>query len=251
MKPPIITGFKFVKTTFNTDSFETIVNINNFDRTRHRIVLQIENKTYTLTNSILKILLPRKAPTIPILPGLQPRVSIFVKPYVYDFKADEILLARKQEFAYNPILQNYFATDTLLSTTNMILGDFTKDKKVTKIEGPFGTENKKVTTVKLGEPYTFTATPNQTVAEFYLLAIKWAYRLDDGELTMFKNQTEIANGTQAQITVTFPKSFKASKIKVYAFFKAASERVCVEVGTDYVVVAENEVILAFLLSSTH
>ena len=165
---------------------------------------------------------------------LQPTANVWAKAYVYDFKADEIVLARKQEFAYNPILQNYFATDTLLSTTNMILGDFTKDKKVTKIEGPFGTENKTVTTIKLGEPYTFTATPNQPVAEFYLLAIKWAYRLDDGELTFFKNQTEITNGNQAQITVTFPKSFKASKIKIYGFYTAASERVCVELGTDYV-----------------
>ena len=152
---------------------------------------------------------PKKPPTLPILPGLQPTANVWVKPYVYDFKADEILLARKQEFAYNPILQNYFATGTLLSTANIILGDFTKDKKVSKTEGPFGTENKKVTTVKLGEPYTFTATPNQTVAEFYLLAIKWAYRLDDGELTMFKNQTEIANGNQGQITVTLTKQFDA------------------------------------------
>ena len=197
-----------------------------------------------MTNNSIKFTLPKKPIDNPILPCVQPSISLWAKAYIYDFKTDEIVLARKQEFEFNNSQQTYVPIDELLTTTTMILGDFNKDKKVTKIEGPFGTENKKVTTVKLGEPYTFTATPNQPIAEFYLLAIKWAYRLDDGELTMFKNQTEIANGTQAQITVTFPKSFKASKIKVYAFFKAASERVCVEVGTDYVVVAENEVIVA-------
>ena len=186
-----------------------------------------------VTGNTHKIFLPRNAPAIPFLPGLQPSTDLWVKAYVYDFKADEIVLARKQEFEFSNSQQTYVPIDGLLTTTTMILGDFTKDKRVKSIFGPFDTDGNVVTQIKLGESYTFRATPNQLVAEFYLLAIKWAYRLDDGELTMFKNQTEIANGTQGQITVTFPKSFKASKIKVYGFYKAASERVCVEVGTDY------------------
>ena len=235
MKTPIINNIKFQPLSFSDkENFEITINSNNFDKTRHRIVLQIANKTYMVTGNTQKIFLPRKAPTIPILPGLQPSTDLWVKAYVYDFKADEIILARKQEFEFSNSQQTYLPIDDLLTTTTMILGDFTKDKKVTKIEGPFDAEGNVGTQIKLGEQYTFKATPNQPVAEFYLLAIKWAYRLYDGELTFFKNQTEIANGTQGQITVTFPKSFKASKIKVYGFYKAASERVCVEVGTDYV-----------------
>ena len=83
-----------------------------------------------MTNNTLKIFLPRKAPAIPILPGLQPSTDLWVKAYVYDFKADEIVLARKQEFEFSNSQQTYVPIDDLLTTTTMILGDFTKDKRV-------------------------------------------------------------------------------------------------------------------------
>jgi hypothetical protein len=100
------------------------------------------------------------------------------------------------------------------------------DLKVTKVEGPFDENGKKVDKVKKGSFYTYKATPSRkpTVAEVILL--KWATKNDNGEIKELigvssKNQLS----KEGEIIINIAINEDCEIAKIYAYFKKASEKV--------------------------
>ncbi len=175
MEAPKITRISLLNLPFiSKNTFEVMINISKFDKTKHRIIVQIENKVYEFEGNSKFVKIPIKTNNNPLFAGLQPSHDIRIKGFIYNFIDDKIVESKLQEFGYNPLIATFFPNDHLLSTVPIIMGGWKKDKKVIKVEGPFDAEGKIVTVVKQGESHTFKATPNQSMLSMELLTIKWA-----------------------------------------------------------------------------
>jgi len=101
------------------------------------------------------------------------------------------------------------------------------DLRIIKLEGPYDETGKLVSEIKAGQSYSYLATPTRTPTASEVLLLKWAAKLDDGEITEIRAggvHNQLFNG---KITVGIRVNTEFKKVKVYAYFKAASESVSV------------------------
>ena len=134
MNAPQITKISLLHLPFITeDSYEVLVNLKNFDKTKHRVIVQVNMKNYEPEWNTVIIKLPTNLK--------ENSNNIRIKAFVYDFANDKVLDAKLQEFVqkptapqlatspaariFGPINQiavtSYVPNDELLSTSPVIL----------------------------------------------------------------------------------------------------------------------------------
>jgi hypothetical protein len=237
MKPATITAIGINANALRTTQ-RVFVTTQNFNPERHRIILRVNGRYYDnlLNYFILDITLGQNKNPFPFqFPGTAEYITIHAQ--LYDYKSDEIIATKKQEF-----LKQSFTFKKVgdLDKTNPAHFNFFWNSKrlVSKVEGPFDKDGKLRSEIKPGERYYFTATPNQDLHNVELLSVKWSYRYDDGEITRFKNHSEtVSNGCNV-MECTFHKDPK--KIKVYAYFFDPSEKVMVKFTNSGITEEEEE-----------
>ncbi|TRW25665.1 DUF3289 family protein [Flavobacterium zepuense] len=101
------------------------------------------------------------------------------------------------------------------------------DLRITKLEGPYDETGKLVSEIRVGQSYSYLATPTRTPTASEVLLLKWAAKIDDGEITEIRAggvHNQLSNG---KITVGIRVNSEFKNVKIYAYFKAASESVSV------------------------
>lgn len=101
---------------------------------------------------------------------------------------------------------------------------------ITKVEGPFDDKGNKVDFIKKNIQYTYKATPSRKLKEREIKLLKWAIKVDSGNK---KNLTNVGEHNQlskdGKIIIGITINQDCEKVRVYAFFKKASEKVSVEI----------------------
>lgn len=104
------------------------------------------------------------------------------------------------------------------------------DLEVTKVEGPYDDERNLVKEVKVGESYTYKATPSRIPADFELHLLKWAIKNDDKEV---KKLSGVSFHNQLASDGTMPLNIRiadSNKATVFAYFTDVSENTGVEIN---------------------
>lgn len=101
--------------------------------------------------------------------------------------------------------------------------------KITKLEGPFDEAGKLVKNVKVGEFYTFKATPSRKPIDVEIPALKWALKPDDKEQYQVNGAGIYNRLIDGKIVIKLRMPAMEEKVKVYAFYNKPSESVKVEV----------------------
>ncbi len=96
-------------------------------------------------------------------------------------------------------------------------------KRVVKIEGPFNNADVPVDILVPGESYYYLATPNREMDDEELLTMKWAYKVDDGEITPFQKSKYSKSKGKSKMSGSLPKDFAADRTTVYAYFNRPSD----------------------------
>lgn len=96
-------------------------------------------------------------------------------------------------------------------------------KRVVKIEGPFNKNDELVDILIPGEAYHYLGTPNRDMDDAELLTMKWAYRIDDGEITPFLKSKYSKSKGKSKMSGSLPADFSANNATVYAYFNRPSD----------------------------
>ena len=96
-------------------------------------------------------------------------------------------------------------------------------KRVVKIEGPFNKNDELVDILVPGEAYYYLATPNRDMDDAELLTLKWAYRIDAGEITPFLKSKYSKSKGKNKMSGSLPPDFAANSATVYAYFNRPSD----------------------------
>ncbi len=96
-------------------------------------------------------------------------------------------------------------------------------KRVVKIEGPFNKNDELVEILVPGEAYYYLATPNREMDDAELLTLKWAYRIDAGEITPFQKSKYSKSKGKNKMSGSLPPDFAAASATVYAYFNRPSD----------------------------
>jgi hypothetical protein len=99
--------------------------------------------------------------------------------------------------------------------------------KITKLEGPFDDAGKLVKTVKVGEFYTFKATPSRKPIEVEIPSLKWALKPDNKEQYQVNGAGIYNRLIDGKIVIKLRMPAMEEKVKVYAFYNKPSESVSV------------------------
>jgi hypothetical protein len=101
MNAPQITKISLLHLPFITeDSYEVLVNLKNFDKTKHRVIVQVNMKNYEPYGNTVIIKIP-KSPELATANNL-----LRIKAFIYDFVNDKIVESRLQEFVMKKQLQS-------------------------------------------------------------------------------------------------------------------------------------------------
>lgn len=224
-----------VSKRIDKNDYEVNISVSNPDKSRYKIIAKIANRVMgeVPSNSPIKVdFLYNEAYANDMSDKTVVVLRIIVQ--VYDTETDKVVLSKKQDYHMEEknkeFIPQYEQPGTAVD--NSILGYWTKSKKVANVEGPFTAADCKikVAEVKIGERYYFRATPNVKVQPPEVLAVKWQYRYDDGELKSFNYATETAVGNNNVMSCIFSKT--PSQIQVYAFFKSPSDTAMVSFGVE-------------------
>lgn len=212
------------------NDYEVNISASGLNKERHRVIAKIANKVFgeVEANSPIKVNFSFNEAFANDMSD-KTIVALRIIVQVYDIETDKVILTKKQDYYMNEKTKEYIPHQDIPTSAvdGSIQGYWHKGKLVSKVEGPFTDADCKTiaSEVKIGTRYYFAATPNQTLHQPELLAIKWSYRYDDGEITKFNFASESVVGNTNVMSCIFHKEPK--EIKVYAFFKEPSEKVAV------------------------
>jgi len=99
----------------------------------------------------------------------------------------------------------------------------TQMKRVVKIEGPFNKNDELVDILVPGETYYYLGTPNREMDDEELLTMKWAYKVDAGEITPFLKSKYSKSKGKSKMSGSLPGDFAADSATVYAYFNRPSD----------------------------
>lgn len=88
-------------------------------------------------------------------------------------------------------------------------------KHIVKIEGPFDSTGKLVSSLEIGKNYSYIALPSEQMTPDELKSVNWSYQYDSGTIAVFKNAIISAENGNSKITCKFDQNSKT--ITVYAF----------------------------------
>src|SRR6187402_1005253 len=105
------------------------------------------------------------------------------------------------------------------------------DLKITKIEGPYDDKGNLASMISLGKSYTYKATPNRKPTISEVVMLRWATKEDDKKVEEIRG-TSIANQLKDdKIIIGITINRDCEKVKIYAYFKKASDKTSVEIKT--------------------
>lgn len=230
-----ITAFKVRKIPLskveNNKDYEVGVSVSNWDKNRYFVILKVANKVHDDLDKygLVKVNLYYDE-SFASDNNYHTLVTFTMVAQIYDAELDKIIDTKKQDYYLNEKTKEFIPNTPAPANTveGSIQGYWHKNKLVAKVEGPFSDADCKtiVSDVKIGTRYYFKGTPKQKLHKSELLAMKWNYRYNDGDLTEFNHASETAIGNTNIMNCTFHK--KPKNIQVYAFFKNPSEKVMVE-----------------------
>lgn len=96
-------------------------------------------------------------------------------------------------------------------------------KRVVLIEGPFNKNDELVDILVPGEAYYYLATPNRDMDDAELLTMKWAYKVDNGEITPFQKSKYGKLKGKSKMSGSLPPDFAGATATVYAYFNRPSD----------------------------
>jgi hypothetical protein len=96
-------------------------------------------------------------------------------------------------------------------------------KRVVKIEGPFNKNDELVDILVPGEAYYYLGTPNRNMDDAELLTMKWAYKIDNGEITPFQKSKYSKSKGKSKMSGSLPADFTGATATVYAYFNRPSD----------------------------
>ena len=96
-------------------------------------------------------------------------------------------------------------------------------KRVVKIEGPFNKNDELVDILVPGEAYYYLGTPNREMDDTELLTMKWAYKIDTGEITPFLKSKYSKLKGKSKMSGSLPSDITANSATVYAYFNRPSD----------------------------
>ncbi|WP_136668426.1 DUF3289 family protein [Flavobacterium sp. H122] len=99
--------------------------------------------------------------------------------------------------------------------------------KITKLEGPFDDKGKLVKNVKIGEFYTFKATPSRKPLAVEIPSLKWGIKPDKKEMYQVKGAGGYNLLIDNKILIKLRVPGIEEKAKIYAFYNKPSESVSV------------------------
>lgn len=99
----------------------------------------------------------------------------------------------------------------------------TQMKRVVKIEGPYNQNDELVEILVPGQTYYYLGTPNREMDDAELLTMKWAYKVDAGEITPFQKSKYSKSKGKSKMTGSLPPDFAANTATVYAYFNRPSD----------------------------
>jgi hypothetical protein len=207
--------------------YKAHVQVTGFDKKRHRMIVQINNQNFeTDYDAKTKKATIKQPYQLKDSNGFLPSKEVMtVKAYLYDFIADKVLYGIRTGFTVGPWDYTPVIAEEPVSTVPVISGYWDKEKKVTKVTGPFDEDGNLVTEIKAGEWYTYKGKPNKPLLTTDLLSMKWAYRYDDGEITSFKHHKESVEKGVNVMRCSFPEGIQAKELTVYAYFVEPVDRV--------------------------
>jgi hypothetical protein len=96
-------------------------------------------------------------------------------------------------------------------------------KRVVQIEGPFNKNDELVDILVPGEAYYYLGTPNRDMDDAELLTMKWAYKVDNGEITPFLKSKYGKLKGKSKMAGSLPPDFAGTSATVYAYFNRPSD----------------------------
>ena len=116
--------------SLRNDDHMVIVSVPNYDPKSQRVLVSVNNKVTegkynpVTRNITAKLVAPSVNASNPFAALLPSNPDTRVKVFVYDFLKDAIIAAKLQEFEIAPQQLEYTATDELLTTSPVIMGNF-------------------------------------------------------------------------------------------------------------------------------
>ena len=139
----MISKITLYKQSLKSDDHMVVATPISYDPKSQRILISVNNKVAEATynpktgNVTAKIVAPQTNANHPLASQLPQNTAMRVKVFVYDFIQDKILDAKLQESEFNFQELNYKATDDLLTTSPVIMGDWDKIGLVEKATNLF------------------------------------------------------------------------------------------------------------------
>ena len=96
-------------------------------------------------------------------------------------------------------------------------------KRVVQIEGPFNKNDELVDILVPGEAYYYLGTANREMDDAELLTMKWAYKVDNGEITPFLKSKYGKLKGKSKMSGSLPPDFAGASATVYAYFNRPSD----------------------------
>ena len=96
-------------------------------------------------------------------------------------------------------------------------------KRVVKVEGPFNKNDELVDVLVPGEAYYYLGAPNRDMDDAELLSMKWAYKVDNGEITPFQKSKYGKLKGKSKMSGSLPPDFAGASATVYAYFNRPSD----------------------------
>jgi uncharacterized protein (TIGR03034 family) len=144
-------------------------------------------------------------------------------------KITESTGGNETHFAGKDIVYNASKAINIKGNEGVVFGQPAQqtDLRIKKVEGPYDDNGKVVSDIKVGQSYAYLATPTRTPTASEVLMLKWAAKLDDGQITEIRAggiHNQLSNG---KISVGIKINSEFKNVKVYAYYKAADESISV------------------------